>query len=225
MNATSGPGEDDPLSAPEAIERRRSTRRFDPDRALPARLLTRILRLATHAPSEFNLQPWRFLVVRSARNRKRLRACAFGQGRITEASAVVIVLGYHHPDRTDLGAILAQQLERGSLTPEGAAEVHARAIRTLDREADPAPRAIRSSLLAAATLMIAAESLGVASASIESFDPRRVREAFGVPDDHAIVALIALGFAAESGPFPGRLGLDRVAFEEHFGQPWTLDEG
>jgi putative NAD(P)H nitroreductase len=79
-------------------------------------------------------------------------------------------------------------------------------------------------MLAAAALMIAAESLGVNSAPMEGFDPALVQEAFGVPDDHTDCCLIALGFAAESKPFPGRFGLEHVCSQEHFGQPWTLGE-
>ena len=65
------------LTAPEAIARRRATRRFDADRSPPVEVLKRILHLATFAPSSYNLQPWRFLVVRSLANRQKLRACAF----------------------------------------------------------------------------------------------------------------------------------------------------
>jgi nitroreductase len=84
--------------------------------------------------------------------------------------------------------------------------------------------ATRSAMLAAATLMIAAESLGLASAPMEGFDAAKVKDAFGVPDDHTVCCLVALGHAAESKPFPGRFGLSDVCFEEHFGQPWTLGE-
>ena len=58
-------------------------------------------------------------------------------------------------------------------------------------------------MLAAATLMIAAESLGVASAPMEGFDPVKVKEAFGIPEDHTVCCLIALGHAAEDKPHPG----------------------
>lgn len=215
---------DAPLSAPEAITRRRATRRFDTTRPLPDDLLKQVLHLATLAPSGYNLQPWRFLVVRSAANRQKVRACAFNQPKVTEAPVVVIVLGYQTPDRSHLEPIVGTMRSVGLLSPEAAAETTARASQTMARVPDRALWAMRSTMLAAATLMIAAESLGVASAPMEGFDPSKVKEAFGVPDDHIVCCLVALGFAAETKPFPGRLGLDDVCYEEHFGQPWTLGD-
>src|SRR6185437_9253686 len=90
------------LSAPEAIARRRATRHFDPTRPVPDTLLKQVLHLATLAPSGYNLQPWRFVVVRSERNRQRLKACAFGQPKVAEAPVVLIVLGYQYPHRSHL---------------------------------------------------------------------------------------------------------------------------
>ena len=205
--------------------RRRATRRFDPDRPLPDPLLARILRLATFAPSGYNLQPWRFLVVRREANRRRLRASASNQPAVTEAPVVVVVLGYLTPERSHLGPMVDEMLARGAATPESAAELRARAAQTMERVPDRSLWATRSTMLAAATLMIAAESLGVASAPMEGFDALKVKEAFGVPDDHTVCCLIALGHAAEAKPFPGRLGLAEVCFEEHFGQPWTGGDG
>ncbi|MDR3637378.1 MAG: nitroreductase family protein [Isosphaeraceae bacterium] len=212
------------LSAPEAIAHRRATRRFDPARPVPDGALEQVLHLATLAPSGFNLQPWRFLVVRTDRNRQKLYECAFRQPKVAEAPVVVIVLGYHHPHRSHLDAMIEQQKTLGAIPESGVAELRARATRTMERVPDPALWATRSTMLAAATLMVAAESLGLASAPMEGFEPEKVKEAFGVPNDHSVCCLIALGFAAEEKPFPGRFGLAEVCFEEHFGQPWTLGE-
>lgn len=211
-------------TAPEAIAGRRDARHFDPDRPLPDPLLKAILHLATFAPSGYNLQPWRFVVVRSGANRRKLRGCAFGQTEIAEAPVVVIVLGYHNPHRSHLEPMVAEQVRLGAITPEVGLGMKAMATRSMENRASAEVWATRSAMLAAATLMIAAESLGVDSAPMEGFEPAKVREAFGVPNDHTICCLIALGFASEAKPFPGRFGLDEVCYLEHFGQPWTLGE-
>jgi nitroreductase len=53
-----------------AIQERRSIRAFKPD-PIPKEKIEEILRLAIHAPSAINLQPWEFLVV-SGEERERL---------------------------------------------------------------------------------------------------------------------------------------------------------
>ena len=213
-----------PLLVSEAIIRRRATRHFDASRPLPEALLKQILHLATYAPSGSNLQPWRFLIVRTEANRRKLKACAFNQPKVGEAPVVVIVLGYHNPEQSHLETIVAMMQARGVVTPEVALEMRARAKTAMERVTDRPLWTTRSTMLSAATLMIAAESLGVASAPMEGFDPTKVKEAFGVPNDHTICCLIALGYASEAKPFPGRLGLGEVCYEEHFGQPWMLGE-
>jgi nitroreductase len=203
-----------------AILNRRATARFDTARPVDDQILEAVLILATRAPSAYNLQPWRFIVVRSARNRERLRTCAFGQAKVAEAPVVVIVLAYLYPHRTHLAPMLDEQVRRGRLDVDRAKALAGRATATLERHPNLELWAVRSTMLAAATLMIAAEGLGLNSAPMEGFDPEAVRREFGIPDDHAIACLVALGHAAEQTPYGGRFGLDEVAYAEHFGQPF-----
>lgn len=213
-----------PLSTPDAIARLRSRRRFDPERPVPDALLTRILHEATLVPSAANLQPWRFLVIRDARNRRRLRACVYDRPEVVEAPVVIMVLAYHHAHRTHLEAVVDRQVALGIITPEEAAKLRATVPRHIDRLDDPAAPARAASLRAEVALRLVAESLGVATALVEEYDQARVVAAFGIPDDHSLCGVVALGYAEHDEPFQGRMALAEVCYQEHFGQPWTLGE-
>ncbi|MGC2500073.1 MAG: nitroreductase family protein, partial [Acidobacteriaceae bacterium] len=68
----------------EAIEERRATPSFD-GKPIPDADLKTILEAGLRAPSGYNLQPWRFIVVRTPEQRRRLRSAAFNQAKVEEA--------------------------------------------------------------------------------------------------------------------------------------------
>ncbi|HEY9706732.1 MAG TPA: nitroreductase family protein, partial [Oculatellaceae cyanobacterium] len=76
----------------ESIEQRRAARSFHSD-SIPKALLEEILRLSIQSPSGYNLQPWRFVVVREQENKEKLKACAFNQRQVGEAPVVLICCG------------------------------------------------------------------------------------------------------------------------------------
>ena len=73
----------------EATKIRRSVRKYRPD-PVPEETLGRVLEAARLAPSGKNLQPWRFILVRSAEAKKRLAQASANQAFIAEAPLIVV---------------------------------------------------------------------------------------------------------------------------------------
>ncbi len=61
----------------DAIYQRRAVKHFDPDHRLTADEERRLLEAAIQAPTSFNIQHWRFIVLRDPELRRRIRALAF----------------------------------------------------------------------------------------------------------------------------------------------------
>ncbi|MCG6537539.1 MAG: nitroreductase family protein, partial [Syntrophales bacterium LBB04] len=77
------------LTTKEAIEKRRSIRKFKPD-PIPEEHIMALLDSARLAPSGSNSQPWRFKVVRDRETRLQLAQASYKQSFIAEASIVFV---------------------------------------------------------------------------------------------------------------------------------------
>ncbi|MEO6816176.1 MAG: nitroreductase family protein, partial [Edaphobacter sp.] len=106
----------------EAIEGRRATPSFDGE-PIPPEDLQQILDAGLHAPSGYNMQPWRFVVVQSPEQKKRLRAASYNQGKVEEASAVIVACGDADGWRKDIDLML-QQGREGGMPESYAAQAH-----------------------------------------------------------------------------------------------------
>ena len=72
------------------IDQLRRARRALSERPIPSETVERILTAATWAPSCFNNQPWRFVVVTAELRRRELASAALGQGFVAQAPVVII---------------------------------------------------------------------------------------------------------------------------------------
>jgi len=78
------------------IEKRRARRAIRPER-IPAEVVERLLRAATLAPSCFNYQPWRFLVVEEEQALQKVRA-HLAEGNYWAKKSPLLVLVLTKPD-------------------------------------------------------------------------------------------------------------------------------
>jgi nitroreductase len=200
---------------------RRATPHFRPD-PVPEEYLNAILRFAAQAPSGYNLQPWRFLVVRDPENRRRLQKAAFDQAKVGEAPVVIIAFAVKDEWKTTLDIIFDEGVARGWGSADRVENQKKQATQFLET----VPAAVwlnRHTMIAFTTMMLVAEAYGFDTAPMEGFDPDTVKSEFGLPASAEVVALLAIGKATEPDkPYAGRLSLDRVVHSERYGEPWPV---
>lgn len=179
----------------QAIETRSTTNLFDPGRDLASTQIGELVHLASRAPTSFNLQNWRFVAVRTPEAKARLRKLAWDQAKVTDAAVTFIICGQLANHRV-LASRLAPLVDAGIMPPamvpgwEGAASslYHEQPQRQRDE-------AIRSATFGAATLMQAAQAMGLGSAPMIGFDAEAVAREFHLAPDEIPVLLVAVGYA------------------------------
>jgi nitroreductase len=207
-------------SLSQAIRERRATPSFD-GTPIPAEDLRKILDAGLSAPSGYNMQPWRFIVVRGEEQKKRLRGAAFNQGKVEEASAVIVACGDADGWRKDLDPMLNQGLEGGM--PEGyAAQARSSVPNFLSHfNSDEMHGWLNKMVMIAVThMLLMAEVLGYDTAPMEGFEQEKVHEVLRLPLSYWVVALLAVGHLKGPDKFNGgRFDLTRTVFGEEFGKP------
>ncbi len=210
----------------EAIDQRRAARAFRSD-PIPEAILEEVLRLALRSPSGYNLQPWRFIVLKTAESKAKLRACAFDQAQITQAPVVLICCG----DRAVKDAAYIDSVIQLGIKHQAINETYAESIRekvTTLFATQPSFESVeawvnRHTMLAVAYLMIAAKSFGVDSCPMEGFVTSEVKAAFQIPDTVDVCCLVCLGYAMEPFKrFGGRFSEAQVCYSETYGQELSL---
>jgi nitroreductase len=196
----------------EAIKSRRAVKHYDPQHRMTEDEITELLSLAILSPTAFNIQNWRFVVVRDTGLREKIRAASWDQAQVTDTSLFIVLCA-------DLKSWEKQPDRYWEKAPK---EVRDFMLPTIDnyyrgREQVQRDEALRSCGIAAQTLMLAAKSLGYDSCPMDGFDFDEVAKLIKLPDDHIIAMFVAIGKGTkEAWPRPGQLSLDNVVISDSF---------
>ena len=196
----------------EAITQRRAVKEFDPHHRMSEEEVEQLLSLAMLSPTAFNIQNWRFVVVRDPGLRQQIRAVAWDQAQVTDASLFIVLCA-------DLKAWSKQPERYWRDVPESLRNFVVPAIDSYYRGKEQVQRdeAMRSCGMAAQTLMLAAKSIGYDSCPMDGFDFEAVGGLINLPSDHVIALFVAIGKAAGT-PWPrgGKLPLAEVVITDRF---------
>ncbi len=207
-------------SLAQAIRERRSTPSFNGE-PMPSSDLRQILDAGLSAPSGYNLQPWRFVVVQHPEQRKRLRAASYNQAKVEEASAIIVACGDRDGWRRDLDEML--RLGRAGGMPESYAAQAAQSVPAYlssFSEAQMTGWLNKQVTFAYTSMMLMAEVLGYDTAPLEGFEQQKVCETLKLPLSYWVVALLAIGHLDGPDKYDGgRFDLSHTVFAEEYGKP------
>jgi nitroreductase len=207
-----------------AIEQRRAVRSFQPT-LIPPVILSEILRLGLRSPSGFNLQPWRFIIVRSLDSKEKLQACAFNQQQVIEAPVVLICCSDRRVSEPDyIESVIQLGREQGAINDSYADYIRTAIPNAFEQH--PSFESIeawtnRQAMLAVAHIMIVAQTYGVDSCPMEGFITDQVKAKFNIPEGVDVCCLLALGYATQ--PFKkygGRFPVEQLCYAESYGEAW-----
>lgn len=175
------------------IVERTSINRFDPSHVIDDATIGELVRYASEAPSAYNFQNWRFIAVRTPAQKARLCAMAYGQKKVEEASVTFIVCGRLKP-HLDLREAWRPFVAAGHADAATVDAVVGSATRGYaDNRQTQRDEAIRSASLAAMTLMLAAQAMGLVSGPMIGFDADQVRTGFDLGPDEIPALLVTVG--------------------------------
>ena len=196
----------------DAIYQRRAVKHYDAQHELTEDEIQKLMEAAVQAPTSFNIQNWRFVLVRDKALRVKIRGAAWDQAQVSDASLLIVLTA----DSKSWSKSPARYWKNA---PKEVAEMMVSLTGPFydGKEQLQRDEAMRSCGLAGQTIMLAAKAMGYDSCPMIWFDPVQVAELINLPEDHVIGFMISVGKATQPArPKGGQLTLDEVVIQNQF---------
>ena len=198
----------------EVIKARRSIRKFKPD-PIPDKYVTDLLEAADLAPSGSNLQPARYVVIKSEAAREKLSECTslpfVAKAPVIIACCVDTEAGGSSEQRfrelKEAKAFVDTPLD--NVDPEN----YSSSRRSTDEAAMKAYLSLNAAI-AIEHIALRAVDLGLGSCWVMMFDREKVKSLIGLDKRYDVVALLPVGYPDQAPPLRPRIGLNEVLLKE-----------
>lgn len=198
------------LTTKEAIEQRRSIRKFNPDSVLDDHI-TALLDAARLAPSGCNAQPWRFKVVKDRETKLKLAQAAFNQSFIAEAPVVMVCCADIKAYMEGTVSGLQDLGKTGSVEDRVINIILERANKLKNMNVDQlGERVALNVAIAIEHIVLRALDFGLGSCWVRLVDRQMIKDIFGWDDNLYVTALLPIGYPAESPEPRKRLKLEDI---------------
>ena len=189
---------------------RRSVNFFDKELKLDMNIVKQIITESFQAPSAYNLQPWRILLVKTDESKKLLHSLAFKQDKILEAPITLIIVADKEGYEDDNSAWKATFGNLGNETLnniiDGARNLYGKTESTRLKFAES-----HGGMLSM-NLMQLFKAYGIDTHPMSGMKFEEIKLAFNLKDSEEVVMLLAVGYRDESKQLSTRK--TRKSYEE-----------
>lgn len=200
------------MNVKEAIEKRRSIRRFT-DQPVSREELLELVEAARLSPSGCNSQPWRFRLVTERDDIAWLGGPATArQGWIAKAGGGIVCCVDTGAYMSDSRSTIAALRDAGLLTDEFAQDMENSYLKPAECAPPGVLRGAASLNLAVAmsAMMLRAVEMGLGTTWIGRLEEHMVRERFSLPGNLEVVALLVVGYPRENPAPRPRKALEEI---------------
>ena len=195
-----------------AIKERRSIKHYDASHQMTEEEIKTLMEYTLLSPTSFNMQNWRFLVVKDQEVKDKLKEASFYQSQVSDASIVVLICG-------DLNAWAKEPQRYWRNAPQAVQDQIVPMIGGFYKENQQLQRdeAMRSAGIAGQTIMLAAKAMGYDTCPMIGFKPDQVAEIVNLPEEYVLGFMVVVGKATETAKErAGQLDMDEVVFYDRF---------
>jgi len=198
----------------EAIRSRRSIRKFKPD-DVPDGHIQEVIEAARLAPSGSNLQPGRFVIIKSAKMREKLKECT--PLPFVAQAPVVIACCTDSSCMSGSEQRFRELREAGAFAGTPLENAAAGAVKSRISSMDEAQINAYLSLNAAIAIdhmTLRAVDLGLGSCWVMMFDRDKVKKLLGLDEKYTVMALLPLGYPDQDPAGRPRISIEEVVLKE-----------
>ncbi|MBI3035786.1 NAD(P)H-dependent oxidoreductase [Candidatus Woesearchaeota archaeon] len=178
------------------VMERYATKLFD-GRKIPESKVNELLELIRYAPSSFNIQPWKIVIVTDSKVKEKLSPASWHQKQITTCSHLLVFCA-----NRDIAAninLLEREMVKNGAKPDDI-KSYIQMMRDFEKglsEDEKLSWAQRQTYLALGNALNGAKFLGFDSCPMEGFDPKEYSKILNLPKNLVPTALCPIGYAAD----------------------------
>ena len=178
------------------VKQRYAAKQFD-GRKIPESKVGMLKEMIRYAPSSFNIQPWKIMIITDESMKEKLSAASWNQPQVKSCSHLLVFCA-NKDIAGNIDLLEGLMIEKGAKPEE--IKDYVGMMRTFEKNLTDQQKlawAQRQTYLALGNALNGAKALGFDSCPMEGFDPKSYSEILDLPENIVPTALCPVGYAVD----------------------------